>query len=63
MTIEISNNWPVMTIISPKGNALQKDSTAYLPSQNPEDTVILVNSKEPESNAFWEKGTFLDIYV
>ena len=63
MTIEISNNWPVMAILPPKGIAPHKESTANLPSRNPEDSVILVNRKEPESNSFWEKGTFIDIYI
>ena len=63
MSIEIGNNWPVMAIISPKGNTLQKESIANLPSQNPQDSVIPVNRIEPESNTFWEKGTFIDIYI
>lgn len=63
MTIEISNTWPVMAIIPTKESAPRKESTANLSSRNPEDSVILVNRKEPESNVFWEKGTFIDIYI
>lgn len=63
MTIEIGNNWPVMAVIPPKGNYPQKESTANFPLQNPEDSAIPVNRIEHESNTFWEKGTFLDIYV
>jgi len=63
MSIEIDNNFPLMAIPIPKANALQKESTSYLPSKKPQDSIILDNMIEPEPNNFWEKGTFIDLYI
>jgi len=63
MSIEIDNNFPLMAISIPKANALQKESTSGLPSKNPQDSIILDNMIEPEPNNFWEKGTFIDLYI
>ena len=63
MAIEIGNNWPVMAITLPKENPLQKKSTTDLSSQNSRDSVILDDRTGPESNAFLEKGTFIDFYI
>ena len=63
MSIEVGNNWPLMVIVPPKDNALQKSSIANLPLQNPQDFVVLDNPVELESDTFWEKGTFVNIYA
>ena len=63
MSIEIDNTFPLTPIALPKVNALQKESTSYLPSKNSQDSIILDTMIEHEHCAFWEKGTFLDIYV
>jgi len=63
MSIEIDNNFPLMAISLPKLNTLQKESTSDLPSKNSQNSVILNNMIEPEPNNFWEKGTFIDLYI
>ena len=63
MSIEIDNNFPLMAISLPKLNTLQKKSTSDLPSKNSQNSVILNNMIEPEPNNFWEKGTFIDLYI
>jgi len=63
MAIEIGNNLPLMAISPPKESGLQKESAANLRSRNPRDSVILDNRIELETNAFWEKGTFIDFYI
>jgi len=63
MSIEIDNNFPLMPIALPKVNSLQKESTSDFPSKNPQDSIILDNMIEPEPNNFWEKGTFIDLYI
>jgi hypothetical protein len=52
-----------MAIVPLKDISLQKNLSANLPSQNPRDFVILDNPIELESDTFWEKGTFIDIYI
>ena len=63
MSIEIGTNWPLMAIPPSKQNALQKESYTNVPSNNPSDSVILNKVIELESNTFWEKGTFIDLYI
>lgn len=63
MTIEVVNNWPLPVIVPPKDTALQKNPIADLPSQNSRDFVVSDNPVELESDTFWEKGTFVDIYI
>ena len=63
MSIEIDNTFPLMPIVLPKVNSLQKESIPDLPSKNPHDSIILDNMIEPEPNNFWEKGTFVDLYI
>jgi len=63
MAIEIGNNWPVMAITLPKENPLQRKSTTDLSFQNSRDSVILDDRTGPESDGFWEKGTFIDFYI
>ena len=63
MSIEIDNTFPLTPIAPPKLNTLQKESASYLPSKNSQNSIILDNMIEPESNTIWEKGTFLDIYA
>jgi len=63
MAIEIGSNWPVVAVTLPKENPLQKKSTPDLSSRDSRDSVVLDNRIEPESNTFWEKGTFIDFYI
>ena len=63
MNIEIANKWPLMMVPVPQETALQKELAADLPSQNPQDPIILNNRVGPESDTFWEKGAFIDIYI
>ena len=63
MSIEIDNTFPLMRIALSKVNTLQKESTSNLPSKNPQNSVVLNNMIEPEPNTFWEKGTFVDLYI
>ena len=63
MSIEIDNAFPLMPIALPKVNTPQKEYTSGLPSKNPQDSIVLDNMIEPEPNNFWEKGTFVDLYI
>ena len=63
MTVEVSNNLPLMPIVPLKDISLHKNLSANLQSQNPRDFVILDNPIELESDTFREKGTFIDIYI
>jgi len=63
MTIEVVNNWPLPVIVPPKDTALQKSPIADLPSQDSPDFVVLDNPVVLESDMFWEKGSFIDIYI
>ena len=63
MSIEVVNNWPLSVIVPPKDTAIQKNSIADLPSQNSQDFAASDNPVELESDSFWEKGTFVDIYI
>ena len=63
MSIEIDNTFPLMPIALPKVNRLHKESIPDLPSKNPQNSVIPDTMIEPEPNTFWEKGTFIDLYI
>jgi hypothetical protein len=63
MTIEILNSWPLMASPIPGEKSVQEKSAANPPLQHPEDSVIHVNRIESESTTFWEKGTFIDLYI
>jgi len=63
MAMEVGNIWPLPVIVAPGDAALQKNSNADLPSQNPRDSVVLDNPVVLESDGTWEKGTFIDIYI
>ena len=63
MDIRVGNNWPLMIVTPTKETALQKEKTANLTSHNPQDLVILDEGVKHESSTFWEKGTFIDIYI
>ena len=63
MAIEIGNNWALMPITPPKQNTLQEKLAAGPPSQDSQDPVIRAERIEPETTTFWEKGTFVDVYI
>ena len=64
MAIEISNNWPLITIKHTRETSLQEKTVPKPPSQDSPDTTVYVERIESESNnTFWEKGTFIDIYI
>ena len=63
MPMEIDNHWPLMVVPSPRESALQKKSSAHLPSLNPKDSVIPGNGIQLESDTSWEKGMFVDLYA
>jgi hypothetical protein len=63
MNIDVSNNWPLAVAPLPREKALQNEFTAPISSQNHQNTAILNNVSEIESNEFWAKGSFVDIYI
>jgi hypothetical protein len=64
MTIEIAHNsWPLIAIPTPGEKAVQEKSAANPPSPHPGDSTIHVTRIESESTTFWEKGTFIDLYI
>ena len=63
MAIEIGTNWPVMAVTPPNENPPQKRSIPGSSLQNPEDSIVMDGRIELESNAPWEKGTFVDFYI
>jgi len=63
MNIEVVNNWPLPVIVQPRDTVLQKNPIADPPSRNSRDFVVPDNPVELESDTFWEKGTFVDIYI
>lgn len=64
MPTVIDNAFPLINVALPKVNALQKESTSYVSSKNSQDLVILdAVGIEPEPNAFWEGGMFIDLYI
>jgi hypothetical protein len=63
MSIEIDNAFPLLPIVLPKVNSLQKEFTSDLPSKNSQNSALLNNMIKTEANTFWEKGTFIDLYI
>jgi len=63
MGIEIGKNWPLTVVNVSEGSALQNKSVTDLVSQPSQDSAILDIKAELEPAPFWEKGTFIDIYV
>jgi hypothetical protein len=63
MTVDIINNWPLMVISSADDNALQKQTSPYFLSQNLHKPIIMDIITERSSGTFWEKGSFIDIYI
>jgi hypothetical protein len=61
--VEIGNKWPLMVVPLPRENALRKEATAHLPSQDQRDSVISDKRIESESDTFLEKGTLIDLYI
>jgi hypothetical protein len=47
----------------PREKALQNEFTAPISPQNHPNPAILNNVSKIESNDFWAKGSFIDIYV
>jgi hypothetical protein len=63
MNIEVANNWPLVLVPLPREKVLQNDFTTPISPQNHTDPTIFCNVSEIESNAFWAKGSFIDIYI
>jgi hypothetical protein len=63
MNIEVTNNWPLALVPLPNEKALQNESTAPISFQNHTNPTIMNNVSEIESNKFWAKGSFIDIYI
>jgi len=63
MAIEIRDNCALMPLILVKETALQEKLAARPPSQDSQDPVMRAERIEPETTTFWEKGTFVDLYV
>jgi len=63
MNIEVANNWPLMLVPLPREKVLQNDFTSPISPQNHPNSIIFNNVSEIESNEFWAKGSFIDIYI
>ena len=63
MAIEIGNNWAIIPLSPAKENVLQEKLAARPPSQDSQDPVMRAERIESETTTFWEKGTFVDLYV
>jgi len=63
MTVDIINNWPLMVIPPAGGNALQKQDSPHFLFQNRQKPTIMDSKTEFKSDAFREKGVFIDIYI
>lgn len=63
MNIDVVNNWPLVLVTLPREKVLQNDFTTPISSQNHTNPTILNNVSEIESNEFWAKGLFIDIYI
>lgn len=63
MNIEVTNNWPLVLAPLPKEKTIQNEPTASISTVNHTNPAILNNVSEIETNEFWEKGSFLDIYI
>lgn len=63
MTVDIINNWPLMVIPSADDNALEKQTSPHFLSQHRQKPTITDIKTERNSDIFWEKGSFIDIYI
>jgi hypothetical protein len=63
MNIDVVNNWPLVLVPWPREKVLQNDFMAPISSQNHTNHTMLNNVSEIESNEFWAKGSFVDIYI
>ena len=63
MNIEVANNWPLVLVPLPGEKTLQNEFTALISPQNHSNPTILNHVSEIESNGFWAKGSFIDIYI
>jgi len=63
MNIDVVYNWPLVLAPWPREKVLQNDFTTPISSQNHKNPKILNNVSEIESNEFWAKGSFIDIYI
>jgi hypothetical protein len=63
MTVDIINNWPLMVIPPAGDNTLQKENPPHFLPQNRQKPIIMDIKTERNSGTFWEKGTFIDIYI
>jgi len=63
MNIDVVNNWPLVLVPWRREKVLQNDFTTPISSQNHTNPTILNNVSEIESNEFWAKGSFIDIYI
>jgi len=63
MNIEVANNWPLALVPLPREKVLQSDFTAPISPQNHPNPTIFNNVSVIESNEFWAKGSFIDIYI
>ena len=63
MNIEVANTWPLVLVPLPRKKVLQSDFTAPISTQNHPNSTTFSKVSEIESNEFWEKGSFIDIYI
>jgi hypothetical protein len=63
MNIDVVNNWPLVLVPRPREKVLQNDFTIPISDQNHTNPTILNNVSEIESNEFWAKGSFINIYI
>ena len=63
MNIEFTNNWPLMLVPLPREKALQNEVTSPISSKNQPNPTMLNNVSEINSNEFWAKGSFIDVYI
>lgn len=63
MNIEVANNWPLVRVPLPREKVLQNDFTTPISPQNHPSPTIFNIVSEIESNEFWAKGSFIDIYI
>lgn len=63
MNIEVANNWPLALVPLPREKVPQNECPAPISSQNHSRPAFANKVSEIESNEFWAKGSFIDIYV
>jgi len=63
MNIEVANNWPLALVPLHREKLLQCDFTSPISTQNHPNSTTFSKVSEIESNEFWEKGSFIDIYI